>query len=106
MPGAMPRTRSQRTAPRRWCARRLDSEVNMIVAIEVAIAILIARASGTPFFDRMMVMKGTCIMPPPTPSMPARKPVHRPSATSSAASQGSIDISAPAGGSPHAIRRA
>ena len=44
MPGAMRRTMSQRTAPRAWCARRLDSDVKTIVAIEVAIAIFTASA--------------------------------------------------------------
>jgi hypothetical protein len=39
---------SQRTAPRLWCARTLDSDVKMMVAIEVAIAIFTARSAGTP----------------------------------------------------------
>ena len=60
----------------------------MIVAIEVAIAILMASPGAKPLCVRMKVMNGTCIMPPPTPSRPARKPVHRPSATRCAASPG------------------
>ena len=63
-----------------------------MVAIDVAMAILMAMPAGTPLFDRMKVRKGTCIMPPPTPSMPARKPVQMPSAASSAASHGSTGI--------------
>ena len=48
MPGASVRTMSQRTAPRLWCARTLEIEVNRIVAIEVAIAIFTDSAAGTP----------------------------------------------------------
>ncbi|MDT4878681.1 hypothetical protein FQZ97_1142960 [compost metagenome] len=80
---------SQRTAPRWWCARTLEMEVKMMVAMEVAMAILIARSGVTPRPERITVMKGTMIMPPPMPSRPARKPVHRPRATSSAMSRGS-----------------
>jgi hypothetical protein len=42
MPGAMLRAMSQRTLPRPWWARTLDSEVNMMVAIDVAMAIFTA----------------------------------------------------------------
>ena len=48
MPGPSRRTTSQRTAPRRWWARTLEIEVNRMVAIEVAIAILTASAVSTP----------------------------------------------------------
>ena len=48
MPGASRLTMSQRTAPRLWCARTLEIEVKMMVAIEVAIAIFTARSGGTP----------------------------------------------------------
>ena len=41
-------------------------------------------ARGTPLLDRIRVRNGTIIMPPPTPSSPARKPVQMPSAASSA----------------------
>ena len=81
---------SQRTAPRLWCARTLEIEVKMMVAIEVAIAIFTARSAGTPRWPRMIVMKGTISMPPPMPSRPARKPVPTPSTASSAISRGSI----------------
>ena len=89
MPGARRLTMSQRTAPRWWCARTLEMEVKMMVAMEVAMAILIDRSGATPRPERITVMKGTMIMPPPMPSRPARKPVHRPRATSSAMSRGS-----------------
>lgn len=80
---------SQRTAPRLWCARTLDTDVKMIVAIEVAIAIFTARSAGTPRWPMMIVMNGTISMPPPMPKRPARKPVPRPSAASSAIRSGS-----------------
>ena len=47
MPGASLVTMSQRTAPRLWCARTLDTEVNTMVAIDVAMAILTARSGAT-----------------------------------------------------------
>ena len=53
-----------------------------MVAIEVAIAILMASGVATAREVRMAVMNGTMIMPPPMPSRPARKPVHKPSAAS------------------------
>ena len=89
MPGASSLTMSQRTAPRLWWARTLESDVKMMVAIEVAIAILTARSGDTPRPLRMMVRKGTMIMPPPMPSRPARKPVPRPSRASSRINRGS-----------------
>ncbi len=89
IPGASRFTMSQRTAPRLWCARTLDTEVKMMVAMEVAMAIFTARSAGTPRWPMMIVMNGTIIMPPPMPRRPARKPVPRPSAASSAMSRGS-----------------
>ncbi len=83
MPGASRLTMSQRTAPRLWCARTLDTDVKMMVAMEVAIAIFTASSGPRPRWPRIRVMKGTMIIPPPMPSSPARKPVARPSATSS-----------------------
>ena len=80
---------SQRTAPRLWCARTLEMEVNTMVAMEVAMAILTARSADTPRPVRIKVMNGTSNMPPPMPSKPARKPVHRPSKASSAIRRGS-----------------
>jgi hypothetical protein len=89
MPGASRLTMSQRTAPRLWWARTLEMDVKMMVAMEVAIAILTARSGPTPRADMMMVMNGTISMPPPMPSSPARKPVPMPSRASSRMSRGS-----------------
>ena len=72
MPGAKPLTISQRTAPRAWCARTLEMEVNMMVAMEVAIAILMARSAGRPRCERISVRKGPISMPPPMPKSPAK----------------------------------
>ena len=47
MPGARRVTMSHRTAPRRWWARTLEMEVNMMVAMEVAIAIFTAKSGAT-----------------------------------------------------------
>ena len=89
MPGASPLTKSHRTAPRRWCARTLEIDVKMMVAMEVAIAILTARSGPTPRPDKMTVMNGTITMPPPMPSNPAKNPVPKPSRASSTISRGS-----------------
>jgi len=58
-------------------------DVNMMVAIDVAIAILTARSAVTPTDERMRVMNGPISMPPPIPSRPAKKPVARPRAANS-----------------------
>ena len=78
MPGASPLTRSQRIAPRFWWARTLETEVNTMVAIDVAMAILMASSETTPCLERMAVMNGTMIIPPPIPKRPAKKPVASP----------------------------
>jgi len=52
MPGARLRTMSQRTAPRPWWARRLEIEVNTMVAMAVAIAIFTDRSGPTPRLSR------------------------------------------------------
>ena len=57
MPGASRFTMSQRTAPRLWWAYTLESDVNMIVAIDVAIAILTVRSDATPCLPRMKVIR-------------------------------------------------
>jgi hypothetical protein len=88
MPGAKPLTKSHRTAPRLWWARTLETEVKMMVAIDVAMAILTARSASTPRCESMKVMKGTITMPPPMPSRPAKKPVQIPSVASSRISWG------------------
>src|SRR5438552_6290291 len=64
----------------------------MMVAIDVAIAILTARSGATSRCDRMNVMNGTMIIPPPMPSSPARKPVAMPSRASSTRSGADSDI--------------
>ena len=89
MPGARRLTMSQRTAPRLWCARTLERDVKMIVAMDVAMAIFTDRSGETPRLARMMVMNGTISMPPPMPSRPARKPVPTPSTASSTISKDS-----------------
>jgi len=65
-------------------------EVKMMVAIEVAMAILMDRSTDTPRWLRMAVMKGTMIMPPPMPNKPAKNPVQRPKRASCAIKTGSI----------------
>jgi len=92
MPGASPLTSSQRTAPFLWCARTLETEVKMMVAMDVAMAILTAKSALTPWSPNMRVRKGTMTMPPPMPRSPAKKPVSRPNAASSAMRVGSKNI--------------
>ena len=92
MPGASSLTMSQRTAPFLWCARTLLTEVKMMVAMEVAMAIFTASPGATPRAPRMADRKGTMIMPPPMPSRPARKPVASPSKASSTISMGSMGM--------------
>lgn len=106
MPGASRLTISHRTAPRFWCALTLDSEVKMIVAMEVAMAIFTDRSGDTPWFVKMMVMNGTISMPPPIPNKPARKPVPRPSRASSAISRGSNIMGALRSGAVRPVERA
>ena len=105
MPGARRCTRSQRTAPRWWWARTLEREVNTMVAMEVAIAILTARPGSTPCLLRMWVRKGTSTMPPPMPSRPARKPVPRPSRASSAIKSRSMGMGRERGARAWVARR-
>ncbi|XQU68499.1 hypothetical protein OJJOAM_001230 [Cupriavidus sp. H18C1] len=82
MPGASASTIFQRTAPCLWWARTDDSEVNRMVDIEVAIAIWTIASSGKASQLKVSVRNGTIIMPPPTPSSPAQKPVNAPSSNS------------------------
>lgn len=96
-------TMGQRTAPRLWCARMLDSEVNRMVAIEVAMAIFTAMSPGTPRWLMMMVMKGTSTMPPPMPSSPAMKPPKVPRHSSSTTRLGLMPRKRPAGPARPAI---
>ena len=46
MPGANTMATGHNTAPRRWCARRDESEVKQMVASEVATAILTVCSAG------------------------------------------------------------
>jgi uncharacterized membrane protein YfcA len=89
MPGAKPRTMSQRTAPLRWCARTLEMDVKTMVAMDVAMAILTAISGAAPRALMISVRKGTITMPPPIPSRPAKKPDTTPKATSSSTRRGS-----------------
>ena len=59
-----------------------------MVAMDVAMAIFTAISVGTPRRVSTRVTKGTIIMPPPTPSRPARNPAPRPRASNSAISTG------------------
>ena len=79
IPGAIAPTTFHITAPRLWCARTDDNEVNMIVARDVAIATCTICASGIPTDPKSIVRNGVMIMPPPIPNRPARKPVQLPS---------------------------
>ena len=90
MPGASERTMSQRTAPRLWWARTLESEVNTMVAMDVAMATLTATSACTPRELNMAVRNGTITMPPPMPSNPAKKPEPSPKASNSTTNTGSI----------------
>ncbi len=90
MPGASASTIGQRTAPRLWCARTDDSEVNRMVPIEVAIAIWTMASPAKPRLVNSSVRNGTIIMPPPTPSSPAQKPVKAPSASRAGISTGRL----------------
>jgi hypothetical protein len=65
----------------------------MIVAIDVATAILSATCAGTPTSPSTRSSAGTMTMPPPTPRSPASSPAATP-ATASAASAGSHSIAA------------
>ena len=78
IPGAMARATAQSTPPCRWCARTLDSDVNMIVARPVASARCIMCAAGKPFAVNTNTSIGTSTMPPPMPRSPARKPTAAP----------------------------
>ena len=79
MPGVIARTTSQRTAPRAWWARRLDTEVSTMAAIEVPSAMCTTWDCGKPWARKKVVSIGTMMPPPPTPSRPAKKPTAAPS---------------------------
>ncbi len=75
IPGARSMTTGHSTAPRLWWARTDDSDVNRIVASEVAIAMCTMCSSGYWRQVKSSVRKGTSSMPPPIPSRPAANPV-------------------------------
>jgi hypothetical protein len=67
MPGAMARAIFQSTAPWAWCARMLETEVNMIVAIAVPSAMHHA-VGGQPLRVDTKTSIGTMTAPPPMPA--------------------------------------
>jgi len=75
----MPLTAVQCTLLCETCERMLEKEVNKMVAVEVAKAILCKSGWFMPEAAKIMVMKGTEIRPPPTPNNPAIKPAKQPS---------------------------
>ena len=92
IPGASAMATGHSTAPRLWCAQTDEIEVKQMVANEVATAIFTMCSVGKPLLVNMKVMKGTINMPPPMPSKPAKKPVHRPSVSNSTTSTGSNKV--------------
>ena len=85
MPGATHPTTGQMTPPRAWCARTEDTDVKMMVASDVAMAVCTMCSSGTPVLTSSMVRKGVRIMPPPMPKSPAKNPVQDPKTISASA---------------------
>src|SRR6266566_4612972 len=81
MPGSKRRSTAQLTAPWRSCARRLDSDVKITVAIAVPSATCSMCSRGKPCAANAIVVSGTWMPPPPIPSMPAKKPMNAPIAT-------------------------
>src|SRR3990172_545980 len=73
MPGAIARATAQSTAPCRWCARTLESDVKRMVAIEVPSDRCIICSAGYPFAVKTNTSIGTMTMPPPMPRRPPRK---------------------------------
>ena len=71
-------TMGHRTHPLAWCARKLDIDVKMIEAIQVAKARCIRLSLGKPWCKKMAVNPGTIIAPPPMPNNPAVKPTIEP----------------------------
>lgn len=80
IPITMRRTTSQRTAPRRWWARKLDTEVKMIEAMEVPRARCMMMAGSSPCQVKQNTSIGTITSPPPIPNRPARTPATAPTA--------------------------
>lgn len=81
MPGAMAHTMLHWIVPRFWWARTLDTEVNRMEVIDVAMAACTTRSPGMPCQANNIVRNGTSNMPPPMPSSPAAKPTTAPSAS-------------------------
>src|SRR5262245_42271850 len=62
----------------------------MIVAVAVAIAMCTMCSRGKPWRVKTNVSAGTMIIPPPSPSSPARNPVNAPRTRNATMSVGSI----------------
>lgn len=96
MPGVSKSAMRHCTAWCRWWARTEDTEVNKIVASEVAIAMCNTSSGAIWRAVKIIAMKGTKIMPPPMPSKPARKPPHAPISSNCAIKPAAINRSASA----------
>ncbi|MNT72613.1 hypothetical protein D3C72_2112350 [compost metagenome] len=79
MPGAMAHTMFHLIVPRCWCARTLETDVNRMDVIDVAMAACTTNSGGMPCQANSIVRKGTSSIPPPMPSRPAAKPTTAPS---------------------------
>ena len=79
IPGKIPLTAGQCTLSWEICERILENEVNRIVAVDVARAILCKSGCTMPEALSIKVMMGTEIKPPPTPNNPAINPTTQPS---------------------------
>ena len=94
MPGARAATTGQRIARCRWCSRIDASDVKRIVAVAVATAMCTTCSGAKPCRANTNVRSGTIVMPPPSPSSPARNPTIAPSSRNAPTSAGSILLSA------------
>ena len=79
IPGKIPLTAGHSTFLCDTCERMLEKEVNRMVAVEVASAILCKSGCCIPLAVKIIVIKGTEINPPPTPKRPAINPATQPS---------------------------
>jgi len=79
-PGVILATMRHSTAPRRLCARKLDTDVNMMLAMDVPRARCMIASGAAPCRARQNASMGTMTSPPPMPSNPARTPAAAPTA--------------------------